>query len=686
MNFPTNGDFESQHAQWNRHVLEHYYKSLCSNLNKYFQNYNVRLKAIEPQLTDDDVEYLTDHELPSIHINEIESALILLTEVEEPLNQAILGVQGGKTTSMILYIILKIIMCQLENIKCDYVYLTPGDKSISEMTEEDFNNISRFIGKITFTNNKSKKCSYCDITNERYSLHTDKNGCFDSSIIPLTNNVENIEKATNRMQSATKNNTKLILAWDESHHAENNNSIADRIITKGFGPDFYKAAVEGGHKLVMFSATPYPWSNTEKVKKIFLKHSENYIGFNFFEGKVIDESVKVCTPKIVPFPNNIPINPDAAFDINKFKKLKNDYVLDEISSPEEYFLELIKEISNLIKLEIKNGTTGFLSRFICDNKKTAKIIQELKKCLPDLTFIEYFGEVKYGKMIKKIKELKHAKLKFIICVSNRARMSNRFPKEVEVFIDVTKKYTTATSAIQGLAGRACNNDGIVRKVYVSQDNHKEFEEFIKTKGIKGFPQKHSRTKTNRNNKPSQFHHFLKEDKCKILFDVLNRAFGGNLKHLKQQQKLRGHPVLGKDIFSLYPYLEDIYNLPKGCLLMPGQIPIFVNPLELEDDELKSYMFTMRNETGVVSHDGQYIFAAIRTTEHNRPKDKRKINTEMAIDGRKEIREVRGVEIHVKINKETREIERISLPLFKPDQTTKEDQTIPKENSMAHKYF
>lgn len=677
-----------------REDLDNYYNDLCEIFNA-FKECGINLTAISPELTDEEVEDCLYREEPEIHDNEIESALLMLIHAKSNLIQAILAVQGGKTTAMILYIMLARISHHLKGEKCGHFYLVPGDKGIEEMTIASYEKVTNFLDKITFSDGINQ-CSYRDVENNAYEergMGAYNNGTFNPLVYPMTNKKENIEYIKERMATATKFGVKLIILWDESHYAENKKSVAEQIL----GEDVYKTARDGGHQIVLISATPYPWIGVDKAQKIPLKLGKDYVGFNFIGGKKIDDDIDVITPDIRPFPGDTPLVPKAAFHSKTFIGLKRKYKeqLVNVNSASQYLQVFASETAKLIKSQV--GKSGFICRFICNNEKTKVIINAMESQLEDFIVIPYLESMTYNEMQKQIKNAKKLKKSFVICVSGKARMSNRFPKEVQVFIDFTQKYSTVTAAIQGLPGRASGYCGR-RIVFVTKYNYDELMKCISSLGADGFKKKHSRTRASqRLSKRVSFRFNSDDERAKPLFQSLVTALGSYIQKQVNQNKKRPRGMwVSKDvILNIYPDLAENYGYESNFLLQENELPEFT-PKELSEKLREKYVNESNSEEEVLKRVQQSymlhikegkIFVAFRATDDGgvikgngmRSAREEKLKSTSI---RQDLKKMRGQEPHMHINMKTGEPVAIELPISKRYCNIKEVKELPTEKSMA----
>ena len=96
--------------------------------------------------------------------------------------------------------------------------------------------------------------------------------------------------------------------------------------------------------------------------------------------------------------------------------------------------------------------------------------------------IEYFGSDHRGYSVKRaIQQRACPQLPFLIAVTNRARMGDAFPAEVEWFLEFSNKAANLNALLQGLLGRACGYNKR-STVIMSDDNAQLVEDYKRVQG------------------------------------------------------------------------------------------------------------------------------------------------------------------------------------------------------------
>jgi hypothetical protein len=154
--------------------------------------------------------------------------------------------------------------------------------------------------------------------------------------------------------------------------------------------------------------------------------------------------------------------------------------------------EVEQEVYKLIKkcvAESAPRNPGICFRFLTDNGLTAQLIDSLEQQLNrnGIRILRFFGPIEgEEKDVKNWLELhperaKYPNQPYVIFVTNRARLGDAFPKDVEWFIDATRLYSSQHSLYQGLIGRATGY-GKDSKIILTQDNKDFLTRFINTDG------------------------------------------------------------------------------------------------------------------------------------------------------------------------------------------------------------
>ena len=98
-----------------------------------------------------------------------------------------------------------------------------------------------------------------------------------------------------------------------------------------------------------------------------------------------------------------------------------------------------------------------------NNIRSRQLLQSLYLPASEIeVVIEYFGSDHRGGFLASSAHSASGstlkELPFMIAVTNRARMGDAFPREVEWFLEFSNKAANLNALLQGLLGRACGYD------------------------------------------------------------------------------------------------------------------------------------------------------------------------------------------------------------------------------------
>jgi hypothetical protein len=117
-----------------------------------------------------------------------------------------------------------------------------------------------------------------------------------------------------------------------------------------------------------------------------------------------------------------------------------------------------------------------------NNIRSHRLIERLHLPKDQIEVIEYFGSDHRGQSVKRaIRQRTNPDLPFLVAVTNRARMGDAFPREVEWFLEFSRKAANLNALLQGLLGRACGY-GKNSTVVMSEDNAELVEDYKRERG------------------------------------------------------------------------------------------------------------------------------------------------------------------------------------------------------------
>jgi hypothetical protein len=243
------------------------------------------------------------------------------------------------------------------------------------------------------------------------------------------------------------------------------------------------------------SATPYELHDIEAVWKVRQYLTSAYKGFNYFGGKVIDADADVTPPRAIsfgafgeeiglPFLEKVSLN---AYDgeARSFERFARQigYAGGQSGYRQEVEHTLREAILQMTK-RISTPTGGICIRLFNNNIRSHRLIERLNLPAEQIEVIEYFGSDHRGHSVKRaIRQRVRHDLPFLIAVTNRARMGDAFPREVEWFLEFSKKAANLNALLQGLLGRACGY-GKRSTIVMSDDNVQLVEDY--KRGLGGY--------------------------------------------------------------------------------------------------------------------------------------------------------------------------------------------------------
>jgi hypothetical protein len=239
------------------------------------------------------------------------------------------------------------------------------------------------------------------------------------------------------------------------------------------------------------SATPFELHDIQAVWTVRQYLTSSYIGY--FGGKVIDEEATVTPPRTLsfakfgqeirlPFFGSVSL---AAYDAEGAAFNRFADRIHNAGTQDEYRREVEKTLRAAILHSARGSSTrgvGICIRLFNNNIRSHRLIQNLRLPSAEIEVIEYFGSDHHGQSVKRaIRQRKHSALPFLIAVTNRARMGDAFPREVEWFLEFSNKAANLNALLQGLLGRACGY-GKRSTVIMSDENALLVEDYKRSGG------------------------------------------------------------------------------------------------------------------------------------------------------------------------------------------------------------
>lgn len=241
------------------------------------------------------------------------------------------------------------------------------------------------------------------------------------------------------------------------------------------------------------SATPYELHDISAVWKVNQYLTSKYSGFNYFGGKVIDADADVSPPKTMSFSElgneiNLPFLEKVSLNAYRqnptaFRRFAKTIGYEENQS--HYRVDVDRTLRETILRIARSGTTpgrGICIRLFNNNGRSHRLLETLNLPPDEIEVIEYFGSEHKGRSVKRaIRQRSRPDLPFLIAVTNRARMGDAFPREVEWFLEFSNKAANLNALLQGLLGRACGY-GKNSTVVMSTENTQLVEDYKRGQG------------------------------------------------------------------------------------------------------------------------------------------------------------------------------------------------------------
>jgi hypothetical protein len=258
------------------------------------------------------------------------------------------------------------------------------------------------------------------------------------------------------------------------------------------------------HWFIGLSATPFELNDLSRVWEVRQALTENYSGFNFFNGRPISPGVDITPPATmgmtgfsqsisVPFMSQVSM---AAYGGTpaQFQRhaLKINFREDQAAYQRQVETALRDSIYALLDRyqSDEGGPVGLCIRAFNNNTRTEEFIRRLNLDPARIEVLTYYGGAATGLSIKRmIAQRQRVNLPYIIFVTNRARMADAFPVQVRFFMDFAQKASDLNALLQGLLGRACGY-GKRSTVVLSDANKNIIDAYVATNG--GYVHKTSR--------------------------------------------------------------------------------------------------------------------------------------------------------------------------------------------------
>ncbi|HKW49305.1 MAG TPA: hypothetical protein VJN70_17755 [Gemmatimonadaceae bacterium] len=442
-------------------------------------------------------------------------------------NGLVLGaMQSGKTTSSLALQFAGPIVYLLTDRRLYPIYLITSHTSQEDQTKIEIERFLKFYGELSIQIDDEHQCTLMEYvryakrvtvdpvfafspTINTYREHVLKHALPDTMMGPRLEDFiqrrapgESIRRVADLCRRANSKGFAPLLIIDEPQFGASDRfvKVEDGIerrpcvllqiferIDEALGEDAKDRVFIG------LSATPYELHDIAAVWKVRQCLTSAYIGYNYFGGRVIDAAAEVTPPRTssfgdfgkevgLPFLEKVSLN---AYDGNarSFERFARQVGYNGTHS--EYRLEVEDALRAAILLMASRVSTppgGMCIRLFNNNIRSHRLIERLNLPADKIEVIEYFGSDHRGQSVKRaIRQRSRHDLPFLIAVTNRARMGDAFPREVEWFLEFSKKAANLNALLQGLLGRACGY-GKRSTVVMSEENAQLVEDYKREQG------------------------------------------------------------------------------------------------------------------------------------------------------------------------------------------------------------
>ena len=417
------------------------------------------------------------------------------------------ALQGGKTLTAIAIQWLGPVLFLLTGDKVKPIYLITNQTSHQDQTERELERFLSWYGDIEIVGGVGiKKCSLTEYKRVMQFIENPTLNNYRNVVVPdMRDDLAQAEGFLHRRvhgraikkigllcSAAHQNNIEPILILDEAQMGASDPEPKEGDHT-GRSPKCVLRQILDSVKLIRtdmryiaVSATPFELFDLTKedVPHVWLVRqalSSNYRGFNCFGGKVID-NIAIETPMVSGFTAfgkewDISLMANDCFDFRMYA-MKHKVVSDETikrafirwkkkhfyrKSYEQYQVDFLAAVKAMIyKLSDREEPVGICVRACNDNQVTRRFIAQLKLDPTKIEVLEFFNHVdEDGKLVSSgsvkriLRNRKHPDLPYLIFVTNKARMGDAFPSDVQYFADFSHQASDMNALLQGLLGRAC---------------------------------------------------------------------------------------------------------------------------------------------------------------------------------------------------------------------------------------
>ncbi len=445
-----------------------------------------------------------------LHRAQIETSVAIIKNLltsDLPGGVAIGSMQSGKTSTAMACLFLTPISFLLEKTPVLPLFLTTSATSNETQFWEECSAFVAYYGSLNLKTSSGSKRSIVSSWTSTVSGGTSAKNSDARSMKDILVHRRVRGQAVNviadRCKTLLARSIQPVLFLDESQYG-----ASDRLTKSESGMtsqvpcvlrqifDSVNEAVPVGSRIpfVCLSATPFESGTLSGLWHVGQSLDGNYKGINAFAGNAIDTDAKVTAPKVLNL-NDLSSSSSGsdliAFDPSAFKEAKTDG-----AAGHRLRFQMAKWLAHVIvkisQESLENSCTGICMRAINSNDETETLIKLMDLARHKIEVVKFYGPDARGKTVKQLLEKRrNPELPFVILVTNRARMSDSFPKEVRVFIEFSKKASDINALLQGLFGRAC---GYYKEttIYLSHRNKTLINDYIRNDGLVNYkPSRHA---------------------------------------------------------------------------------------------------------------------------------------------------------------------------------------------------
>ncbi|MGB3503426.1 MAG: hypothetical protein WBA44_17520 [Mesorhizobium sp.] len=438
-------------------------------------------------------------------------------------NGLVLGaMQSGKTTTSIALQFAGPIVYQLTGRRLYPLYLITSHTSQEDQTKIEISKFLDFYGDLAVEVDGEHRCTIIQYikqnldpsfsfspTIQTYRDHVAERAFPDTMVGPRLEDFiqrrvkgDSIKKVANICRRVSAKGFTPMLIVDEPQYGASDRMVKvddqferrSCVLLQIFDSIDEALGDDAGERVFIgLSATPYELHDIQGVWKVNQYLSSAYSGFNFFASNAIDSGADVTPPEVMSFGElggriDVPFLTQLSIQAYDAQPQAFDRFAKKVGyhgNQDEYRAEFEASLRKVLLYMATNGTTkapGICIRLFNNNNRSSTLIERLHLPPDQIEIIKYYGSDHKGQSVKRsLRQRQNPELPFLILVTNRARMGDAFPREVEWFVEFSKKAANLNALLQGLLGRACGY-GKKSKVIMSSENADLVADFSRGRG------------------------------------------------------------------------------------------------------------------------------------------------------------------------------------------------------------